>query len=407
MEYTLLIMNEAGVRGGGAENRVRSIVSDCLTDTLFKKVIVLSSGARTLEKKRKRLVWVRLRQGWHSMIGGVRLMARYRVDLVQIHNVSFYHVMALLYCWIKCVPVVFFLHDFWPLTPTRCLMAPDKEYLPPGDAQTAGLSLAQRMKRDPFLCMGWRTWAKYCLIRWTLNHVVRVGIAPGKAVARICEDCGFLVGKWRIIVPWRRETMIMRAAGASVTTKKRRARHLVFVGALLPYKGAWVLAEALHYMRTESFSVHIVGPNQEAHSPWYRDFCASLPKKNTLAYHFHGKMQADGLARILSQADVLVFPSVWPEVFGQVWAEAMAFRVPVIASDTGGVSEYVTGKGLLFRRGDGHDLAEKIDAFFAGKTEDRREAAYAFVSRQCRRDVAYQKLRALYKHVLIQEKTDA
>jgi len=58
-------------------------------------------------------------------------------------------------------------------------------------------------------------------------------------------------------------------------------------------------------------------------------------------------------------ADLVVFPSEWPEPFGIVPLEAMACGVPVIATGTGGSGEYLEDgvNCLLFTPGDPHDLA--------------------------------------------------
>jgi glycosyltransferase involved in cell wall biosynthesis len=61
-------------------------------------------------------------------------------------------------------------------------------------------------------------------------------------------------------------------------------------------------------------------------------------------------------------ADVLVFPSVWDEPFGLVPIEAMACGVPVVASGTGGSSEFLADgtNCVLFTRGDHDSLAAAL-----------------------------------------------
>ncbi|HEY3856166.1 MAG TPA: glycosyltransferase family 4 protein [Verrucomicrobiae bacterium] len=76
-------------------------------------------------------------------------------------------------------------------------------------------------------------------------------------------------------------------------------------------------------------------------------------------------------AHLLS-ARALVFPSVWYETQGLVVAEAAAFGVPAIVSNTSAATEFVIDgeTGLTFKTGDLDDLQEKLkqmtnDAFVA------------------------------------------
>jgi glycosyltransferase involved in cell wall biosynthesis len=47
---------------------------------------------------------------------------------------------------------------------------------------------------------------------------------------------------------------------------------------------------------------------------------------------------------LYSEATVVVVPSTWPETFGKVGIEAMSMGTPVIASDVGGVKDWLHNK---------------------------------------------------------------
>jgi glycosyltransferase involved in cell wall biosynthesis len=64
----------------------------------------------------------------------------------------------------------------------------------------------------------------------------------------------------------------------------------------------------------------------------------------------------------MQAADCFVCPSLWAEAAGLVNVEAQASGLPVLASDVGGIPEYVVDgqTGFLFPRGDHRQLAERI-----------------------------------------------
>ena len=70
----------------------------------------------------------------------------------------------------------------------------------------------------------------------------------------------------------------------------------------------------------------------------------------------------DDVARALSNLDVLVVPSIWPENSPLVIREAFLAGVPVVASRIGGIPETVTDgvNGLLFNPGDAADLRRTL-----------------------------------------------
>lgn len=78
---------------------------------------------------------------------------------------------------------------------------------------------------------------------------------------------------------------------------------------------------------------------------------------------FKGWLDPEELGDELAEASVVVMPSLWPEPFGLVGIEAMAAGRPVVASETGGVVDWlqdgVTGIGV--RPGDAPALARALN----------------------------------------------
>lgn len=74
-----------------------------------------------------------------------------------------------------------------------------------------------------------------------------------------------------------------------------------------------------------------------------------------------GEMGLSEKIALVSGADALLFPIVWPEPFGLVMIEAMALGVPVVAYNNGAVSEVVVdGKtGFVLNQAEGIDGMKK------------------------------------------------
>jgi glycosyltransferase involved in cell wall biosynthesis len=78
--------------------------------------------------------------------------------------------------------------------------------------------------------------------------------------------------------------------------------------------------------------------------------------------HFMKQLSRDQLARFFRLNHVAVFPSISPEAFGIVAAEAMASGLALVSSGVGGAAElFEPGvSGLAFRPGDAGDLARQL-----------------------------------------------
>lgn len=77
---------------------------------------------------------------------------------------------------------------------------------------------------------------------------------------------------------------------------------------------------------------------------------------------FPGYVAHQEIVQRYHAADVLVFPSVWPEAFGLPVVEAMAAQVPVVASRIGAFPELISDgtTGLLVERNNPDAMAEAI-----------------------------------------------
>jgi glycosyltransferase involved in cell wall biosynthesis len=149
---------------------------------------------------------------------------------------------------------------------------------------------------------------------------------------------------------------------------------VVYFGKLIPQKGVQVLLEAMHGL---SARLVVVGFGSQ------RAELEELAPPHTL---FTGPLEHQHLTRLLALADACVVPSIFPEAFGMVAAEAAAAGCPTLVARHSGLAEVAEGLEAeyppahrhltSFRTGDAEDLHAKLRELVT-LSPDEREALSA------------------------------
>jgi glycogen synthase len=147
-------------------------------------------------------------------------------------------------------------------------------------------------------------------------------------------------------------------AVAEATPRPKRVADkpvIAFLGRLVTTKGVRVLLEAAKILHEQNqlFELLIVGDGPERASLEKFTYDSQL----TAQVRFAGRIDGGQLEPTLSEASVVVVPSLGGEVFGLVVAENMLRALPVVASDLGAFRELLGEAGITFRTGDAGDLA--------------------------------------------------
>ena len=146
---------------------------------------------------------------------------------------------------------------------------------------------------------------------------------------------------------------------------------VVFFGKLIEQKGVQTLLEAMQAVDARLVIVGF-GP--------YRSELERLAPPRTL---FTGPLEHRHLVHLLPLADVTVVPSIFPEAFGMVAAEAAAAGSPPLVARHSGLAEVAAGIEaelperlqhlVSFERGDAADLRRKLEAILALPRADHDE----------------------------------
>ena len=111
--------------------------------------------------------------------------------------------------------------------------------------------------------------------------------------------------------------------------------------------------------------------------------------------------EVDSVRSVLKALDLFVLPSI-NEGFGIAIAEAMAMRVPVVTTTSGGLAEVVGQEcGVMLAPGDAAALAGAIAAIWSGNvnTEPLVVAAREKVERMCTPQVYVDRLLSVYRRI--------
>jgi glycosyltransferase involved in cell wall biosynthesis/O-antigen/teichoic acid export membrane protein len=193
-------------------------------------------------------------------------------------------------------------------------------------------------------------------------------IAPALTADRVIAISD-AVQRWVSVVPWRRFRVVRVyngvVAGAPPPRMQLSTSGLVvaFVGRLNRWKGAEILVEAAALIKANGIlaKVIIAGDAPAGEESRVGDLQDRI-ERAALEEQVEVIGFCDDVPALLATVDVVVVPSLWPEPFGLVTAEAMRAGRVVVASRHGAATELLDGgsSGVLVPPGDVPALAAAL-----------------------------------------------
>ncbi|MBR2990115.1 MAG: glycosyltransferase family 4 protein [Solobacterium sp.] len=184
-------------------------------------------------------------------------------------------------------------------------------------------------------------------------------------------------------------------------------RIITFAGKLTYFKGVDILLEAarIYEQRDPASLTLIIGDGDERDNLRFR---ARDLKLKTV--RFLGNVEQSELRRLYNIADVSLVPSR-REPFGLVAIEAMGCGIPIIASNQGGLPDFVNNTvGRLVEPGDPADLADKVTEVLNitkdGADHWRRDIA-DYARSHYAQDAIIREVEKLYKDIIDRRKQTA
>jgi glycosyltransferase involved in cell wall biosynthesis len=321
--------------------------------------------------------------------GLAKVLDQVRPDIVHIQHLLGFPVqgtMRLLSA--RRVPVVMTLHDYWLICPTLHLFRSDhrlcvkpvnemwsclvcsRPRLPLSmlDAAASPLKrlgvLNERGLQGALGPSGSAVVQRHAILKQALRPVA-LFLSPSRFLRDRIEQSGFRLHP-SVVLPLGHDVHMTESG-----TDKRagydgsRPLRLAFLGSLVFDKGVHVAIEAMEALeRDVPGRVHLDIFGAGPAGPYIDEIKARASK--TSSVEFRGRFSRGELSNILSTTDCVLVPSVWYENAPLVISEAFSFKVPVLASDLGGMAELLGhGRqgGALFLAGDPRSLASRVRQF--------------------------------------------
>jgi glycosyltransferase involved in cell wall biosynthesis len=138
--------------------------------------------------------------------------------------------------------------------------------------------------------------------------------------------------------------------------KKKGLTELLFIGQIIPAKGVDLLVEMMPFLRN-ACHLTIVGAGIQI--PQISKLIEKYELKSVIT--LAGWVKDPG--EYYKKADIVILPSRWQEPFGLAGVEAFSYGIPVVASDVGGIHEWLidSSNGVRVPANDVKALASAVD----------------------------------------------
>lgn len=318
-----------------------------------------------------------------------RRIARFRPDVVHIHN-FFPRLSPSVHsaCYAAKVPVVQTLHNYRLLCPAATFLR---------DGKVCEDCLGK--------CVPWPAVQHGC---YRQSRLASAAVANMLAVHRAWGTWNRTVSRFIALTQFARDKFIAGGLPEERIVVKPnfvdpdpgmgtgKGDYALFVGRLSEEKGIRTLLAAWSQLPT-SYRLKIVGEGPLA--SMVKD--ASAVGGGT---EWLGKRSKDEVSQLMSEATVLVLPSVWYEGFPLVLVEAFAAGLPIIASRLGAMEELVSDgeTGRLFTPGHSEELVRATEWAFSHSDQllAMRHRARREFEKRYTADANYEILADIYQSAL-------
>ena len=271
-------------------------------------------------------------------------------NIVHIGHLSHLSIQIVNVIHKKNIPIVFTLHDFWMMCIRGQLIRDDYSLCEGPNIKKCKECNMKYFTSEVEAEQEIKIWLKTLS---EVNQKIDLFIAPSQFLRNKYLEYGIPVEKV-IHTDYGFDIETIKSGMRTISDKIRFG----YLGRVIPVKGIALLIDSFNEIDHSIAELNIYGklPNS---ANYLKNRCSNT------AIHFKGGYNHNEISKVLSEIDVLVVPSIWYENSPLVIHEAFIAKIPIIASNIGGIAELVTHEknGLLVEPRNITDLIEKMNIF--------------------------------------------
>lgn len=194
-------------------------------------------------------------------------------------------------------------------------------------------------------------------------------VCASHAVKHRLIKAGMPIAKAPVVYPGARvelygSSINCRSLPALPSPSEGQPLKICFAGLQMSSKGPHTILEAIALLKAKNIPTYCMLAGETFQASYMQAMLKFIDEQHLQSnIHFAPQLTRDKLARFFLLHHVCVFPSIHPEAFGIVAAEAMASGLALVSSGVGGAAEvFEEGiSGLSFQAGNAQSLAFQLE----------------------------------------------
>ena len=294
-------------------------------------------------------------------------LRKIKPDIIHVHNINLQTFSLGVLIFSRQVPMIWTLHDIWPLCMTGWPEIPDC---------TGMLNRCRHCPTWPLWMVQINRFLKECVFRFTKLHIV----SPSHWLVSLMKKSTLNRIPVSVIHNGIDPAVIFKNQNKSIRSKLNIDPEKIVIlfsggkklaGQFPAWRKGWAyLCKALEILKDKHQNLHLL----------YVGDSLRLPDNFPVPVTFVRGETRDDMNAFFNSADMLVLPTLADHPALTV-LEAMACHIPVIATKAGGIPEAVIPDktGLLCESRDAAGLAETIDFLISNPSQGKKMAELSYL----------------------------